>query len=210
MDIKFYNVDGHYGNFSNFAPYPIFIDGKSWPTVEHYFQSSKFEDLLMRETIRSLSSPMKAAKTGRDRKLPLRADWENIKNDVMLQALLAKFKQHHILRSELLSTNDAILIEHTENDVYWGDGGDGKGENMLGKLLMRVREMIREINDDPHIVLPPWIAFSDIDSHDMFWRMGLGENYMYVWSRYYLNNENKVKYQELFPEPTDWEGFYQY
>ena len=58
----------------------------------------------------------------------------------MLVALRAKFTQHDRLRKQLLSTGTADLIEHTKNDKYWGDGGNGKGKNMLGKLLVILRE----------------------------------------------------------------------
>ncbi len=58
----------------------------------------------------------------------------------MRRALQAKFTQHPELQQERLQTGDATLIEHTKNDSYWGDGGDGSGRNMLGKLLMKVRE----------------------------------------------------------------------
>ena len=61
----------------------------------------------------------------------------------MLEALQAKFTQHPELRDVLLATGDANLVEHTDNDAYWADGGDGSGKNMLGKLLMRVREQLR-------------------------------------------------------------------
>ena len=57
----------------------------------------------------------------------------------MLTALRAKFEQHAALRELLLGTGDAQLVEHTTNDHYWADGGDGSGRNMLGELLMRVR-----------------------------------------------------------------------
>ena len=58
----------------------------------------------------------------------------------MFDAILAKFTQHESLRPLLLSTSSAKIIEHTENDSYWGDGGNGKGKNMLGKILIRVRD----------------------------------------------------------------------
>ena len=61
----------------------------------------------------------------------------------MYEVLVEKFTQHQDIQSELLATEDAELIEHTRNDSYWADGGDGTGKNMLGKLLMRVREFIR-------------------------------------------------------------------
>lgn len=53
--------------------------------------------------------------------------------------------QHSDLTQLLLDTKDAKIIEHTENDDYWGDGGDGKGKNMLGKILMKVREELKNI-----------------------------------------------------------------
>lgn len=85
-----------------------------------------------------------AARLGRDRKQKLRTDWETVKNNVMKKALTAKFTQHEDLKILLLSTGEAKLIEHTENDAYWGDGGDGKGKNYLGILLMQVREEISQ------------------------------------------------------------------
>lgn len=81
---------------------------------------------------------------GRDRKRKLRRDWESAKVNVMREAVLAKFSQHDELRELLLSTGDAKLIEHTENDDYWGDGGDGSGKNMLGRILMDVRTALRD------------------------------------------------------------------
>ncbi|MFD0724794.1 NADAR family protein [Lysobacter brunescens] len=140
--IRFYSTTDDYGEFSNFAEYPIRIDGVTWPTTEHYFQAQKFEDAAYRQRIRKAHSPMEAARMGRDRKMKLRRDWESVKVSVMHAALLAKFRQHGDLRALLLSTGDAKLVEHTENDEYWGDGGDGHGRNMLGQLLMRVRERL--------------------------------------------------------------------
>ncbi len=62
----------------------------------------------------------------------------------MYDACLAKFSQHSDLKQLLLDTGDAIIIEHTKNDNYWGDGGDGTGRNQLGKTLMRVRDTLRQ------------------------------------------------------------------
>jgi ribA/ribD-fused uncharacterized protein len=86
---------------------------------------------------------MVAARMGRSRKHPLRSDWETVKDDIMREALRAKFTQHQVLRSLLLETSDAELIEHTTNDSYWADGGDGTGKNRLGQLLMELREEFR-------------------------------------------------------------------
>ena len=134
--INFYLVDDAYGAFSNFASYPILLDDKLWPTTEHYFQAQKFVGTEHEEQIRLELSPMKAARMGRDRKRPLRQDWDTIKDDAMRTALMAKFTQYLELRSLLLETGNATIVEHTENDSYWGDGGDGTGLNMLGIMLM--------------------------------------------------------------------------
>jgi ribA/ribD-fused uncharacterized protein len=141
--IKFYIVSEEYGCFSNFSPHPIRLEGKLWPTSEHYFQAQKFAGAPDEEEIRMTASPMVAARMGRARSRPLRADWESVKDVIMFDAVLAKFTQHHDLREVLLQTGDATIVEHTSNDSYWGDGGDGSGINRLGQILMRVRAQLR-------------------------------------------------------------------
>jgi len=141
--INFYSTSGEYGCFSNFSRHPIFLKGKRWPTTEHYFQAQKFAGEPDEEEVRLANKPMLAASMGRDRKRPLRRDWESAKENVMLDALRAKFTQHDELKAILLGTGDAKLVEHTANDSYWGDGGDGSGKNRLGHLLMKVREELR-------------------------------------------------------------------
>ena len=118
--ILFYRVNEEFGEFSNFAPFPIKIGGRVWPTSEHYFQGQKFSGNGHEETIRQAKSPMIAARLGRSRAHTLRPDWATVKDDIMREALRAKFTQHPRLRSLLLSTGDAALVEHTRNDSYWG------------------------------------------------------------------------------------------
>jgi len=137
--IHFYSTTGEYGVFSNFSRTPIFLDGQRWRTTEHYFQAMKFPAGEHREAVRQAKTPMIAAQIGRDRKRPLRRDWESVKDNVMYAGVLAKFTQHADLRAVLIGTGDAELVEHTANDAYWGDGGDGSGRNVLGRILMRVR-----------------------------------------------------------------------
>jgi N-glycosidase YbiA len=59
------------------------------------------------------------------------------------QPVRAKFAQHRAIRGVLLGNGTATIIEHTTNDRFRGDGGDGTGENWLGRILMEVREEIR-------------------------------------------------------------------
>ncbi len=141
--INFYSTQGEYGCFSNFSRHPVWLKGKSWPTSEHYFQAQKFAGTTHEEDIRKAKTPGLAAQMGRDRKRPLRRDWEAVKDGIMHEVVLAKFSQHADLKEVLLATGDARLVEHTFNDSYWGDGGDGSGQNMLGQILMRVREELR-------------------------------------------------------------------
>jgi ribA/ribD-fused uncharacterized protein len=142
-EIRFYSTRDEFGCFSNFHRAPIFLDGKRWPTSEHYFQAQKFAGKPDEEEIRRTKTPREAANKGRDRKRHLRRDWESAKDAVMYRAIHAKFTQHEDLRAVLLGTGDALLVEHTENDSYWGDGGDGSGRNRLGHLLMQLREELR-------------------------------------------------------------------
>lgn len=145
-EVKFYRTNEEYGCFSNFSKHPIFLDGMSWRTSEHYFQAQKFEEINDQLEIQAAKTAMEAARKGREKKGKLRPDWEEIKNNVMRKAVKAKVKQNAEVREKLLSTKDAIIIEHTGRDRYWGDGGDGSGKNMLGKILMEIRDEL--LNND--------------------------------------------------------------
>ena len=144
--IRFYNRGEPYYEFTNFYPTNVFIDGKYWLTTEHYFQAQKFVGTPYVEKIRNLPTPRDAFQLSRD---PLVSrwrcsDWESVKDDIMLKALRIKFTKCVALRDKLRSTGEKELVEHTSNDSYWGDGGDGSGQNKLGKLLMQVRRELKQ------------------------------------------------------------------
>lgn len=144
MAIYFYSTRDAYGCFSNFSAHGIELKGIWWPTSEHYFQAQKFAGTPHEEQVQRAKTPKQAAEMGRDRSRPLRADWEQVKDDVMREAVLAKFVRHHDIQQILLSTGDEELIEATTNDYYWGCGTNKTGKNMLGKILMEVRSEIQE------------------------------------------------------------------
>jgi ribA/ribD-fused uncharacterized protein len=146
MTIEFYSTQGEYGEFSNFAAFPFRLDGKTWPTSEHYFQAQKFDDAAYREKIRTATSPMIAARLGRSRKVKIRRDWESAKLDVMRRAVRAKFEAHEELRTLLLSTGDKKIVEAATRDDFWGCGADGSGKNWLGRILMEIRDELRKTN----------------------------------------------------------------
>ena len=131
--IKFYGTGGDHGCFSNFAHYPIRLHGRIWPTVEHFFQAQKFPDSDYEETIRLVRFPAKAKGMGRTRRFRLRRDWEQVKDGIMREAVLAKFTQHEDVRAVLLATGDAVIVEDSPTDDYCGRHGGGK--NKLGKIL---------------------------------------------------------------------------
>lgn len=137
--VRFYRPTEPWGEFSNFYAAAIRLDGVTWATSEHYFQAAKFPGAPQAERIRLAATPFEAKELGGDRTVPLRRDWMAVRDDVMRTALMAKFTQHDDLRAVLLGTGAAVLVEHTNNDSYWGDAGDGSGVNRLGLLLMEVR-----------------------------------------------------------------------
>jgi N-glycosidase YbiA len=145
MTIFFYSShEEPYGCFSNFSRHGIEMDGIWWPTVEHYFQAQKFAGHPYGEQIQRAFTPKHAAEMGRNRKLPLRSDWEEVKDGIMLNALIRKFEMHQDLRTLLLDTKEEAIVENSPSDYYWGCGADGSGQNTLGKLLMQVRSLLSQ------------------------------------------------------------------
>jgi len=141
--IKFYSTKTEYGCLSNFSKHPVELDGKTWPTSEHYYQAQKFDDPELKEKVRKCNGPMRTTMMSRNRKLPMKQNWEHMKENVMTKVLLAKFTQNEDAKQTLLSTGDAVLVEDSPIDYYWGCGSDGTGKNRLGKLLMKLREELR-------------------------------------------------------------------
>ena len=143
--IYFFDKSEDWFELSNFYPAGFTEDGVHWPTVEHYFHAQKFsgDDMAeYRSRIRNSGSPQQAKALGRTQKHAIRADWDRVRDEVMLHALRRKFEDSKV-REVLLATIKRDLIENSPYDRYWGAGRDGRGKNRLGKLLMQVREELR-------------------------------------------------------------------
>ncbi len=140
--LDFYSLNSPYGEFSNFALFPIFLDGEVYQTSEHYYQSHKFLDEEIISKIKNAPSAYLSAKWARELKKEYRPDWEEVKDSIMEKAVYAKFTDYTILKKLLLSTGSAKLFEHTQNDCYWGDCFDRTGKNKLGQLLEKIRSEI--------------------------------------------------------------------
>lgn len=131
---------GKYAFLSNFYLSPFTIKNREYKTVEHFFQSCKTEDFEEQEKIRNSKSPSEAKKLGK--KVKLRDDWELVKVTFMYLGLLCKFEQSKDLAKKLIDTGDLELIEGNNwNDTYWGVC-NGNGKNILGKLLMIIRNKL--------------------------------------------------------------------
>jgi ribA/ribD-fused uncharacterized protein len=151
-EIRFHLKGDEHGYLSNFFPLPhgLELDGLVWPTSEHYFQAQKFVDTDPEhaEAIRRMQRPYDAWQMGTDPNHPRRADWHSVRDAVMRKAVAAKFRQYPDLRRRLLATGTDQLVEHTATDDYWGDGGDGSGQNRLGQILMELRsELLSEAEE---------------------------------------------------------------
>lgn len=140
--------DGEFAFLSNFYESPIKYNGTvTMPTVEHYFQAAKASEPLDFLKIAAAETPGKAKRLGR--KCKMRADWEDIKMNVMREALRKKFSDPE-LKAKLLATGDQRLKEgNTWHDNFWGvcycdRCQDIMAYNHLGKLLMELRTELME------------------------------------------------------------------
>ena len=144
MDQKdgIYGFSGCYMFLSNFYPTKIEYEGLQYNSTEAAYQSAKTLDKQLRLKFTNIIAS-KAKKLGRQ--LNLRKDWEQVKVDIMYELLIKKFSNES-LKQQLLSTGDKYL----EETNYWGDTFWGvsknKGNNILGKLLMKVRGEINNVS----------------------------------------------------------------
>ncbi len=126
---------------SNFYPATVTFDGQEWPSVEHAYQAAKTNSKTQREAIHRLPSARDAKKMGK--LVDVRSDWDDVKVDIMYALVKEKFSRHSHLQALLLATEDAEIVEgNWWGDTFWGVC-KGQGLNNLGKILMRIREEIK-------------------------------------------------------------------
>lgn len=155
----------HYGRdrtefrfLSHFYPAPILLDGDIWPTAEHYYQAQKSAVPSYREAIKTAATPGTAKRLAANPLAPRkqsryswfkrhasvpRADWHDVKLEVMRRADRAKYSQHPDLARLLIATGDAELVEDSSSEPFWGTGPDGCGGNWAGRVLMQLRGELR-------------------------------------------------------------------
>jgi ribA/ribD-fused uncharacterized protein len=150
--IEFTKVDLPYGWLGNMYAAPIQFEGKEWLTSEALFQALRYDSEEIREAIRKEKSPMGAKMKAKSFKSQMRVvpmgeeDVDNMKKVVRI-----KFNQHLVLKSKLKITGEHILVENIgnrngERHLFWGMkkvNGEWIGNNMMGKILMEIREEMK-------------------------------------------------------------------
>ena len=143
--------------FSNFHPAPLDICGQQFENTEQYYQYRKalyFNDIERANAILKERRPGHCKRLAKSIKNFDRNAWNMVAPIVMMQALLYKFRQNPNLRQHLLASGAAVLVEASPFDNFWGNGLDindhanmnrdyWKGHNILGEILMCVREYLR-------------------------------------------------------------------
>ena len=146
------------GPFSQWAKYPMEIDGKIYVTCEQYMMAEKarlFGDRESEAKIMAAQTPREQKALGRRVKPFDAARWEEVREEIVFRANLAKFSQREALKEMLFATGDKIIAEASPQDAIWGIGMDEDhpnvldttlwGQNLLGKALMRVRAELRAV-----------------------------------------------------------------
>jgi ribA/ribD-fused uncharacterized protein len=129
---------------SNFSAFAVEWQGKLWPTCEHAYQAASFLDEEIKQLILEARSAHDSRVIAHQHKSKRRADWNEVKEQVMEELFRAKIAQHEYAREKLLASGDREIVKNVPDDSFWGWGADHKGENRMGKLWMRIRNELRK------------------------------------------------------------------
>jgi ribA/ribD-fused uncharacterized protein len=144
LPIRFYRASGKYGFLSNLFKRPIRYDDRQFTCSETAYQFGKPVRSEVAEWLVSAPAPhLCAAAAHALLSFDITPNWNKVKVDRMRGILKEKFTQHKDLQEMLLETGNSLLIEESKTDAFWGIGKKGNGKNMLGVLLMEVRDEIR-------------------------------------------------------------------
>jgi ribA/ribD-fused uncharacterized protein len=154
----FWRTFSNHGYLSNWYPCKFTLNGTLYNCSEQYMMEQKailFDDQITKNMIMNANHPREQKSLGRKVKnFDWHVWWEHCER-IMMSGILAKFQQNAELAHSLLSTGETILVEASPYDNVWGIGLNAtnprakdmhrwKGENILGFLLMVVRDCLRE------------------------------------------------------------------
>ncbi|RYD82449.1 MAG: NADAR family protein [Sphingobacteriales bacterium] len=213
--------------FSQWYESSFELENVNYKTAEHWMMAQKahlFNDIKAFDKIINCKKPGEAKEIGRNVLNYNEGIWNETKFEIVKTGNIHKFNQNSELAEYLLKTADRILVEASPVDTVWGIGLSQdnpdinniyvwRGENLLGFVLMEVRDFITKFGFFEPIkntFLPPWLKFPNIYPEDLFWRMGKGEDYIFSFSKFYLalNEKEKIIYKLTFPQPFIWKEFY--
>ncbi|KAI6653299.1 hypothetical protein LOD99_3823 [Oopsacas minuta] len=135
----------NYSCLSIYSEHPITLHHKRWPSVAHYYNAMKFEGTRLEDKIRGIATPEEVPYVAYQHREGVQKGWTEKRDKIMSQGLHTKFEQHHELREVLIGTGRSKLVFHSEEDPYYGDGGDGNGQNRLGVMLEDLRGELRHL-----------------------------------------------------------------
>ncbi|WP_295667569.1 NADAR family protein [uncultured Mucilaginibacter sp.] len=213
--------------FSQWFELPFIVDNISYKTAEHWMMGNKallFDDLKTHQKIINAKSPGEAKELGRQVLGFDEQIWLENRLEIVVNGNIHKFNQHPQFANFLINTNGRILVEASPVDKIWGIGlsKDAEqienpyfwnGQNLLGFALMEVRDFFIEFgnfNYHQSQVSLPWKIYPQIDPHDLFWRMGNGEDIISKFSVFYssLSDSDKNIFRLTNPTPYNWRNFY--
>jgi ribA/ribD-fused uncharacterized protein len=142
--IRFYRAIGPWGFLSNLFPCEIVFEGRAFRSPEDAYQYSKPRDAAVAQWLVSSPSPRLTALAAHALFwYDVSPEWNAVKVARMRAVLCAKFAQYPALAERLIATGDAVLVENSKTDAFWGVGKNGNGKNRLGELLMEIREELK-------------------------------------------------------------------
>lgn len=163
--VVFHKTRERWGELSNMASgFRLIVCGQVLPSAEALYQACRFPDLPdVQQLIAREASAMAAKMRSKPHRSATRDDWSRIRVRIMRWVLRVKLAQHmKRFGSVLLATGDAAIVERSSKDRYWGAvesaAGTLEGQNVLGRLLMELREELKtRSHEELLVVLPPQV-----------------------------------------------------
>ena len=161
--VVFLKTKEPFGGLSNMAGgYPIYVNGVRIRTSEALYQACRFPNMpeVQREII-SQTSPMTAKIQSKFYRKYTRPDWDQVRVRIMRWSLRMKLANNWSAFSTLLlETGERPIVEESRKDDFWGakvvdDGDTLVGMNVLGRLLMELREQVKQQGRDAALDIAP-------------------------------------------------------